>query len=120
MITIPEKVWSSVATAAILGVGVFAWDYLTTDPELAVETRRIDVLEKIAAQNSVSNTQQIASIKSLSIDRALPAMKRSMETQTELAVKNEGAPRSEWSAPDKALWSAADKQIANAAARLIQ
>lgn len=120
MIKIPDKVSSSVVTAIILGAGMFTWDYLTNDPELAIVQNQLDVLKVIAAQNSVSNTQQTASIKSLALDRAVPALKSSIATQTELTVKYQGAPLYEWSADDQALWAGADIQIANATTRLLQ
>ena len=114
--------WSNVVTAVVsplILAGIYwALSYNTVDPELAQESRRLDVLEKIAAQNSISIKQSSESIAGLATDRAVTSLEKGYMTKAGLEAKYGDMPMREWSGADQDIYKAAVQQVKSAKLRL--
>ncbi len=109
---------NTILTAFLLGAGAFIYDFVTVDPEHAVSQRRIDVLEGLAAQNTISNNQSATTVTELGLDRALPSLKGALSLQVDLKANYESDDISTWSEEDQELFRAAEVVAASARARL--
>jgi hypothetical protein len=111
------KAWviGPIVTMAALGVAGLLYDLNTTDDEVIP---RVDILEKVAAQNSISLKQNSDSLNSLATSRAMSSMTVGIKQLSALEAKYGSTPRDQWLLADQTLYNVSEDRIKTAQSEL--